>query len=110
VGLADEAAALAFLVENEAAIGLFNLTAPTPCTMGELAAAIGRALGRPSWLPAPALALRLALGQMAEETVLASQRAVPSRLLALGFEFAYNDLAEAVSRALGEAPTARKRQ
>jgi len=109
---ADAAAALAFLVEHPAAAGPFNLVAPGACTMRELCAALGRVLGRPSWLPVPALALRLALGRMAEETVLASQRVFPSRLLALGFEFKYSVLEEAVSLALageGVAPAGPRR-
>ena len=100
IALADQAAALAFLAEHEAASGPFNLVAPEPCTMAALCAAVGRALGRPSWLPAPAFALRLALGRMAGETVLASQRAIPARLLALGFEFGYPALGEAVAQAV----------
>ncbi|MEW5774691.1 MAG: TIGR01777 family oxidoreductase [Thermodesulfobacteriota bacterium] len=103
VALADEAAALAFLLERKDASGPFNLTAPAACTMGELCAAVGQALGRPSWLPVPALALRLALGRMAVETVLANQRVKPARLLALGYEFRYPLLGDAVSVALARA-------
>lgn len=103
IALADQAAALAFLVEHGEAAGPFNLVAPAACTMAELCAAVGRALGRPSWLPVPAALLRLGLGRMAEETALASQRALPSRLLALGFEFGYPVLDEAVARALAGA-------
>ena len=106
VALADEAAALAFLLENPTASGPFNLTAPAPCTMAELCAALGRSLGRPSWLPVPSLALRLALGRMADETVLSSQKVQPARLLALGFEFAYKEVASAVSQALRDADEA----
>lgn len=106
IGLRDQAAALAFLVENPDASGPFNLTAPEPCTMAALCAAVGKALGRPSWLPVPAVLLRLGLGSMAEETILASQRAIPSRLLALGFGFGYPVLSQVVSLALAGADAA----
>jgi uncharacterized protein (TIGR01777 family) len=100
VALADAAAALAFLVEHASASGPFNLAAPAACSMSELCAALGAALRRPSWLPVPAALLRLGLGRLAEETILASQRVVPARMLALGFGFGYPVLTEAVALAL----------
>lgn len=84
----DEVAALRFLIESDAAAGPFNLTAPHPVTNRDFSRALGRALGRPSLLPAPAFALRLALGEMAT-LVLDGQRAVPRALLDAGFDFAY---------------------
>ncbi|NJB69365.1 hypothetical protein GGQ74_003067 [Desulfobaculum xiamenense] len=89
---ADEVAALAFLAEREDARGAFNLVSPGVVTMGDFCAGIGRVLGRPSWLGVPGFALRLVLGDMAREVVLASHRAVPARLLEMGFVFGYPDL------------------
>ena len=95
IHLADEVAAIRFLIETEAAAGPANLTAPHPVTNAALSTTIGRVLGRPALLPAPGFALRLALGDMAT-VVLDGQRAVPSRLLALGFRFRFPDVEEAL--------------
>ena len=88
IHLEDQARAIRFLIENEEAQGAFNITAPNPVPNGELARSIGKAMGRPSWIPVPGFALRLAFGEVAE-VVLKGQRAVPQRLLDLGFEFRF---------------------
>ena len=62
---ADETAAIGFLIENSGASGVFNLRAAKPLTNVAFAKVIGAVLGRPSWLPAPAFALKLALGEVA---------------------------------------------
>jgi uncharacterized protein (TIGR01777 family) len=84
----DEARALRFLVETDGARGAFNLTAPDPPDNRTFCRALGRALGRPSWLPVPAFALRLLLGEMST-LLLDGQRAVPRRLVQAGFEFRF---------------------
>ena len=94
IHLADEVGALRFLLEREAR-GPFNLTAPKPVTNREFSGLLGKALHRPSLLPAPALALRLALGEMAD-LILTGQRAVPNRLLDLGYKFRFPDLDSAL--------------
>ena len=66
--------------------GPVNLTSPDPVTNAEFSRALGRALHRPAVLPAPAFALRLLYGDMAE-IVTTGQRVVPRRLRELGFEF-----------------------
>ena len=86
IHLEDQARALRFLIENEEARGAINITAPNPVTNGQLAKAIGGAMGRPSWIPVPGFAMRLAFGEVAD-VVLQGQRAVPKRLLDLGFDF-----------------------
>jgi uncharacterized protein (TIGR01777 family) len=96
--VADEVAAIRFLMEKEEAAGAFNLATPHPLTNAEFGRAVGRVLGRPAWLPAPAFALRLALGEMAT-VVLDGQRAVPRRLLDMGFAFRFPE-AEAALRDL----------
>ena len=78
--------------------GPLNGTAPAPATNAEFSKALGHALGRPSWLPAPAFALRLALGEMADELLLGGQRVLPSRPLELGFQFKFPK----IDHALGE--------
>lgn len=74
-------------IDGEQARGVYNATSPEPIRNRDFARALGRALHRPAILPAPAFALRLALGEMADEALLASQRAVPARALADGFGF-----------------------
>lgn len=81
---------------DESMQGVYNLTAPEPVTMDQMASAIGRALGRPSWLRVPSPVLRLLLGEMADELVLNGQRVLPKRLSESGFSFKYPDLFEAV--------------
>jgi uncharacterized protein (TIGR01777 family) len=100
IHLRDEARTLRFLIENEEASGAFNLTAPNPVTNGELAKRIGRVMGRPSFIPVPGFAMRLAFGEVAE-VVLQGQRAVPQRLLDLGFEFDFPEAEAALQDLLG---------
>jgi uncharacterized protein len=87
-------------IENEAAQGPLNAVAPDTRRMKDVAAEVGRVLGRPSWAPAPAFALKMALGEQAD-LVLHGRRAVPRRALALGFEYKYPDLPGALAQALG---------
>ena len=73
-----------------------NATAPTPVTSAEFARALGRAMHRPAFMPAPAFALRLLLGEMADALVLSGQRAVPRRAERGGFTFRYRTIDEAL--------------
>jgi uncharacterized protein (TIGR01777 family) len=97
----DETAAIRFLIENAGANGAFNLCAPEPLTNAAFGKTIGAVLGRPYWLPAPAFALKLALGEVAS-MVLEGQRAVPKRLLDLGFKFRFPDAESALRDLLGK--------
>lgn len=83
----DAARALLWLLDTTSAQGIYNLTAPEPVRQIDLTRAAARALRRPVWLPAPAFALRLVLGRLADGLLLGSQRVVPQRLLAEGFSF-----------------------
>lgn len=69
--------------------GAFNATSPHPVMNETFSAALGRAMRRPSLVPAPAFALRLIAGEMADTLLLSSQRAVPARALEHGFDFNY---------------------
>jgi uncharacterized protein (TIGR01777 family) len=93
ITLRDEVRALAWLLEQPVS-GPVNLTAPAPARQRDVVGALARALHRPALLPAPALALRLVLGEFAGE-VLASQRVVPTALQASGFRFEHPDLESA---------------
>ncbi len=88
---------------DEATHGVFNAVAPEPVTNAAFTAALGRVLGRPAIAPVPAVALELAYGEMARATVLASQRAVPARLLAAGHRFRHPTVEEALRHVLGRA-------
>jgi uncharacterized protein (TIGR01777 family) len=98
IHLADEVGLVMLALEDGRAAGPLDACAPEPVRNRDLARAIGKVLGRPSALPTPALALRLALGEMAD-VVLASQRVVPRKALALGHRFRFPDL-EGALRAL----------
>jgi hypothetical protein len=100
ISLADAVAAVLFALDTSQLAGPLNLTAPRPVTNAEFTRALGRALHRPAILPAPAFALRLALGSMADEALLASARAFPSRLTTAGFQFTHSTVDEALRVAL----------
>ena len=97
ISLEDEVRAIRFLIEREDLAGPFDLTAPQPLRQKELCRIIARALRRPCWIPVPAFLLRLLFGEKAGETLLVSQRVLPRRLAAAGFEFRHPDAASAVA-------------
>lgn len=97
IHLHDEAAAIAFLLDNQALSGAFNLSAPQGVSSAEFSRTLGSVLHRPAFLPAPAFALRLLFGQMADELLLTGQNAPPKRLLAAGFTFTYPNLRAALA-------------
>lgn len=86
-----------FAIATSAVAGPLNATAPQPVTNREFARALGRALRRPAVLPAPAFALRLLLGEMAD-ALLTGQRAVPAVAQRHGFAFAYPTLDAALAQ------------
>jgi hypothetical protein len=102
IHIEDLCAAIHFLYERNDLAGAFNLCGPYPVRNRELAQTLGRILGRPAVLPTPALALKLLLGEMAG-MLLASQRAVPARLLGAGFTFKYPQLEAALRNLLGRS-------
>jgi uncharacterized protein (TIGR01777 family) len=97
---ADHARAFRFIQENPHLSGPVNLTAPHPVRNRELAKALGRALHRPSFMPAPEFMLRLALGEFAD-TLLTGQQVLPKRLLDAGFEFNFPTIEKALADLLG---------
>lgn len=101
ISLEDAVAAIHWMLNARALSGPVNVVAPHPVRNSEFTRALGRALSRPTPFPAPAFALRLALGQMADEALLASQRVEPSRLLAADFKFSLPDVESALSAELG---------
>jgi uncharacterized protein len=100
ISLKDAASALAYCLENDSLRGPVNLVAPQAVTNRDFTRILGRVLKRPAVLPAPAFALRLALGEMADDLLLSSLRVEPSRLLAAGYPFLYPGLESALRHLL----------
>jgi hypothetical protein len=88
-------------LSNNRIAGPINLTAPEPVTNAEFSRTLGRVLHRPAILPAPAFALRIALGEMADAMILNGQRVLPQKLQSRGFEFRYGSLERALRAIYG---------
>jgi uncharacterized protein (TIGR01777 family) len=99
VHLDDAIAALSLCLSDVSFSGPVNVAAPNAVTQRELASAMGRALHRPAWIPAPAFALKLLFGEGAEP-MLTGQRVVPARLEAAGFHFRHPSIDGALADAL----------
>jgi uncharacterized protein (TIGR01777 family) len=93
--LDDLLAAVLFVLENPEVSGPLNFCAPNPVRNRQLAQALGAVLGRPSFMPAPAFMIRLAMGEFGD-VFLGSQRTVPAKLLNYGFSFQYPDIRGAI--------------
>ena len=96
ISLADEVAAIKFLIENPNLYGTFNLTSPEPTQNQHFFQTLAAELKKPCWLPIPAFALKIMFGEMAEELFLAGQRVYPRKLINAGFEFKYSELKKAL--------------
>ena len=93
---ADWIALVRWAIGNSAVDGPVNATAPTPETNNAFASALGRAMHRPAFMPAPAFALRLMLGEMADALLLSGQRVIPEKAERLGFRFQFARLDDAL--------------
>jgi uncharacterized protein (TIGR01777 family) len=100
VTLEDVVGILRFAIENAAVRGAVNIVAPQPVQNAEFTKILAKALHRPAIFPAPAFALRLALGEMADALLLSSQRVVPKRLEMAGYRFAQPELSSALAAIL----------
>lgn len=87
IHLDDVVGMIVWALEDTAVSGPINTVAPEPLRNADFNRELGRALGRPSWLPAPAFALKLILGEMADTLLLNGQRVIPARALELGYVF-----------------------
>jgi len=95
IHLQDEVAAIRWLSDNPNAKGVYNLSAPRPLTNKEFTQAIGKVLGRPTFMPIPAFAMQAMFGEMST-LLLDGQREVPARLIKEGFKFKFADAAAAL--------------
>jgi uncharacterized protein (TIGR01777 family) len=81
-----------FVIEHDGARGPYNATAPEPVRQSVFAKSLGRALGRPAFLPAPRFAIKTLLGEMGQTLLLEGQKVLPRKTQALGFSFEYPGL------------------
>ena len=95
IHIIDEVNAIQFLVRNNQAKGVFNLTAPNPVTNDEFGRTIAKVMKRPHYFPIPGFAMRLAFGEVSS-MVLEGQKVLPQKLLDEGFGFTYPGLEEAL--------------
>jgi uncharacterized protein len=102
VTLDDAVRVVRSMIEDEALQGAVNVTAPQPVTNAEFTRLLAHAIHRPAFLAMPAGILRVLLGDMADEMLLASQRVVPDVLREHGYQFAHSDLGSALAAILQE--------
>jgi uncharacterized protein (TIGR01777 family) len=100
IALPDLVRAIIWTIDHAAIVGPVNMCVPNPVRNEEFTRALGLELHRPTIVPVPAFALRAIFGQMALETLLASQRATPSVLLASGFAFETPTISQALAQVL----------
>lgn len=104
ISLKDEARAIIHLIENTKAQGAYNLTAPQHATCTEIVRGLGKALGRPTILQVPSFAMRLLIGQAADELLLCNQKMTADKLLETGFKFEHPTLQSAIDYVVGKNP------
>jgi uncharacterized protein (TIGR01777 family) len=112
VTMDDVLGAIAFLLSTPEMSGPVNVTAPEPVTNADFTRTLGRVLRRPTLAPAPAFALRLVFGEMADALLLSSTRVLPQRLIEAGYQFRFESLEPALRHVLGRPvrePKRRKR-
>jgi len=95
--LAEAVGAIRFALANPALVGPANAVTPNPVQNADFTRVLAKTLHRPALFPAPAFALRLALGEMADALLLVSQRVKPSKLEQAGYRFAQPELAPALA-------------
>jgi uncharacterized protein (TIGR01777 family) len=100
IAIDDAVGVIQHAMRTERLSGAVNAVSPAPVTNAEFTRTLGRALSRPAVLPLPAFAARLALGEMADEMLLASQRALPTRLEDSGYRVMHPRLEEALRHLL----------
>jgi uncharacterized protein len=100
ISLDDVCSAIVHCIQTTTLRGPVNIVSPSPVTNLEFTKTLGRVLRRPTVFPLPALAARLALGEMADALLLASARVEPGKLTASRFSFKHTDLETALRQLL----------
>jgi uncharacterized protein (TIGR01777 family) len=101
VSIDDAVNAMKLAIDNQSIRGPLNIVSPHPVTNEEFTKVLGHVLNRPTALAIPAFAARLTFGEMADEMLLTSQRVMPKRLVAAGYQFQYPELEGALRRYVG---------
>ena len=96
----DIVGAIQHIIQTDDVSGPVNFVSPNPVRNEEFTKVLAGVLGRPAFFPVPEFAMRLALGEAAEELMLASQRVEPAKLKASGYAFRYGDLNAALESLL----------
>ena len=102
IAIDDCVGAIVHALNTAAVAGPLNVVGPTPVTNREFTKTLGRVLGRPTILPMPAFAARLAFGEMADELLLGSDRVEPKKLQDSGYSFRHRDIETALRHVLGK--------
>jgi uncharacterized protein (TIGR01777 family) len=103
VTLKDVVGILRFAIENSSVRGAVNIVSLQPLQNAEFTYVLAKAMHRPALFPAPAFALRLALGEMADALLLSSQRVLPPAIEKLGYRFLHADLTAALAAVLAKS-------
>ena len=106
IHIADEVGIIMFALQQPAAGGPVNLTAPEPARACEFARSLGRATGHRAWLPVPTLFVRSGLG-VVTDILVKGKRIIPARVSALGYQFSFPDLDSALHDPLGRPDDAK---
>lgn len=102
IHIADLANAVQLIIKGHIQPGTFNFTGPSPVRQSDFAKNLGRVLGRPSFMPAPAFVIRTVMGELGH-SLLQSQKTVPSQLLKNGFVFKFSNVGAALTDILTSA-------
>ena len=97
INLVDEAAAIIHLLKTPGVHGPFNLTAPEPATCEQMIVGLCKAINRPTFFRIPEFAMKLLIGEAAEELLLVSQKMTANKLMTSGFRFRYPDLQSSIN-------------
>ena len=100
ISIDDVNAIVEFIIRNDSISGAVNVVAPTPITNYDYSKAVGKALSRPVIFKAPALMLKLALGEMAAQLILPSNKAVPKILTDHGYTYLHENIDQALAAVL----------
>lgn len=101
ISIDDLAGIIEYVIKDERLAGPVNAVAPHPVTNREFTKTLGKVLGRPTVMSIPAFAARIALGEAADEVLLASARVEPQKLMASDYSFRYPELEAALRHGLG---------
>jgi uncharacterized protein len=102
ISLDDAVGVIFHVLEHSEVSGPVNVVVPNPVKNCDFAHALGHAIGRPAKVPVPAMALKFAFGELAEATLLASQRVKPQKLIESGYQYHHSDIGPTMEELLKE--------